>query len=375
LSAEKNSSATQLQKTFIFKGTAGTYHVNINNSEQLPARPVDCSSSAVEIMQNSQGDLVLPTSMWVLNYQRELVLWDAIEKRIWYRFQFPDRQRLADKHTAVFNSEGRLLIYDHAGSFLFVDFIHDKALFKSQDGFFESLTGVGGARFAGEWQHRPSQIFTASGKSKPAGAKSSAVPFLGLTGFVHNEEFWTWGNFINSLSGITVQPFPLNGELLTGSELVLDGETEIHLAVLKSGDTADILQYKTGATKLRVMKANQRVDQRAGKEHFMMLGDVLYRHTADGIYTVDASNERPSNMKGFKGSVDAQAHFTVTRQTEGKSCVASIWPVSTTFKGILEPELGPLACSGVQGLAISPWGKSVTWREGKGFKTILTADD
>ncbi|NBX16450.1 MAG: hypothetical protein EBR09_03690 [Proteobacteria bacterium] len=375
LSAEKATSAKQNLKEFVFNGRGGSYKINIHGNEPLPSRSIECRSSAVEVMQNSQGTLTLPTSMWVLNYQREIILWDAIEKRIWFRFQFPERQRLTEKHTVVFNSEGRLLVYDNGGSFLFVDFILDKALFKSSEGLFESVTGVGGSRFAGEWQHRQSQIFSSSAKIQNSSAKLSATPFMGLSGFVHHEEFWTWGNFIGTLSGLAGQPLPLNGSLLTGSEKIGEGESEIHLAVLKSGDTADVLQYKTGATKLRVLKSNQRVDQRAGKEHFLMLGDVLYRHTADGIYTVDASHERPSNMKGFKGSVYGHAHFTVTRQTEGKSCVASIWPISTAFKGILEPEIGPLACSSVQGLAVSPWGKSVTWREGKGFKSILSTDD
>ncbi len=358
-----------------FKGRLGSYQLSLDAPSEISQRPLNCTSSALEIMQNSLGLLKFPKSLWVLNYRTEIVLLDAIEKRVWFRFRLPNRQFLMEKMNVALHAGGRMLISDQNDSFLFADFTLDKAILKTDEGIFESQFGLGGASFEDEWQLRYTLPFSFEKRSKSSTQQSRAPLFLGLSGFAKGEQFWSWENVINALKGTGGKPFSLGAPLIAGTERLADDTAEVFIAVKTSTDKASILSLTSGSSFLRSVRTDLRLDERAHESHFIIIGQDLYRHTADGVYKVDSSHERPSNLKGFKGSIEPKAHAFLSRSMEGKTCSLNVWPVALVHSGIFEPILGPLACSPSQALGVSPWGYSLSWRTGQKFKAVLSAAD
>jgi hypothetical protein len=375
LAPEKQNIDPRKQTKFTFNGRAGSYQISIDAAAEISSRPINCTSSAVEILQNSQGQMKLPSSVWVLNFRNEIVLWDGIEKRPWYRIKFPTNQTFSAHQNVSIDSSGRMLVVDENQSFLFADFLLDKALLKTSDALFESSFGVGGIAYSAEWQMRHTTPFSFEKNTTPNQPGSKPSLFLGLLGFAKGEEFWTWENAFKALSASGGKSFSLGAPLVAGTERIIGDVAEVFLAVRNSANSADILSYSTNGVAMRTVRANQRLDERAQNTHFLIIGNELYRHTADGIYKVDSATERPSNLKGFKGSVEPNAHFILTRQAEGKNCTLNIWPVTLVFSGLFEPIIGPIGCSSALGLGVSPWGTSATWRTGQQIKTILSTND
>ena len=375
LAPEKQNIESRKQTKFTFNGRAGSYQISIDAAAEISSRPINCTSSAVQILQNSQGQLKLPSSVWVLNFRNEIVLWDGIEKRPWYRIKFPSNQTFSAHQNVSIDSSGRMLVVDENQSFLFADFLLDKALLKTSDALFESSFGVGGIAYSEEWQMRHTAPFSFDKNSTSHLPGSKSPLFIGLLGFAKGEEFWTWENAFRALSASGGKSFSLGAPLVAGTERIIGDVAEVFLAVRNSANSADILSFSTNGVAMRTVRANQRLDERAQNTHFLIIGNELYRHTADGIYKVDSATERPSNLKGFKGSVEPNAHFILTRQAAGKNCTLNIWPVTLVFSGLFEPIIGPIGCSSAMGFGVSPWGSSATWRTGHQIKTILSTND
>lgn len=147
------------------------------------------------------------------------------------------------------------------------------------------------------------------------------------------------------------------------------------MAIKTANDRASIVSFISGGSGLRKIRTELRLDDRAHESHFIIIGQDLYRHTADGVYKVDSTYEQPSNLKGFKGSIEPRAHLFVSRLMEDKTCSLNVWPVTLVHTGIFKPVLGPLPCSAHQSFGVSPWGYSLSWRSGQKFNAVLSATD
>jgi len=379
LKAEKQIASPNGPTKFEFNGRAGSYKISIDAPAELSRQPVTCKSSAIEILQSARGELNLPRSLWVLNYRTSIVLWDGIEKRPWYSFKLPHKQTFSDKLNVAVDSSGRILISDQNRTFLYADFIADKTLLNANDGLFEGRFGVGGMGYSDEWQIRYSAPFSFERPSKLSAQSNEAFAkhplFLGLSGFAKGDQFWTWENAFKSLQGTGGRPFSLGAPLISGTERIIDDSAEVYLAVRKSSESADIISYTSGGTSMRTVRTNQRLDERAQNTHFIIIGNELYRHTSDGIYRVNSDHEYPSNLKGFKGSVEPRTHVILTRKPEGKSCSLNVWPVAMLLSGVFESVIGSLGCNSAQGIGVSTWGHSVTWVENQIVKSVLSTRD
>jgi hypothetical protein len=367
---EKNGPAT-----FYFSGRAGSYRLTLDSPSELPNQQINCTSSAVEIMQNSQGQLKIPSMLWVLNYRSEIVLWNGLDKRSWFRIRLPPEQLLSKKFNAAADSSGRLLISDQSGSILFLDFNLNHALLKAEKVLFQSFFGLGGVSYSNEWQVVHSAPFSLDVPPRNTSSTGKQPFFAGLSGFAKSFEFWTWENAINALRGLGGKSFPLGGALLTASEKITDDSHEVFFAIRNTANTADVKSYHSGGVTIRTARKDQSLDERASNHDFLIIGKELYRHTADGIYRVDSNIERTTSLKGFKGVVEGQTHFFVTRSYNGKNCSLNVWPVNMEFSGIFEPSTQSIGCNGAQAIAVSPWGYSVTWKEASKIKAFLSTND
>lgn len=362
-------------KSFSFEGLVGKYRIDIESNLNLPSKPVICKSSAVEILESSKGELKLPSTLWVLNYRNEVVLWDGTQSRVWFRFKFPTNQTLGETHTAVIDANGRLLVSDRGNNFMLADFQSDKGLLKTDAGIFESYWGLGSARYSGEWHplHLSPNPFAKD--AELLSNKNLSPYFFGISGYARGEHFWSWETIFSLARGKNAEPLDLTGNLITGSELINGDLFSAILAVRSDAGTAKLFEFEVGAKSLRMIKEGLRIDARAQANHFILLGKELYRHTADGVYKVDSSSETPSNLKGFKGSFEARGHFTVSKERHQKNCSLTLYSNNQTFSNIITPQLSGLACHFEQGVGISPWGHSISWKTGQQIKTILSTND
>lgn len=353
-----------------FEGSTYTYSIEGQTSELngVLSRQRNCTTGHLNLLENNNGQLKIPSSLWVLNYGAKIVLWDPIQEKSWFRVKLPNNFSIDHIKSVRVSREFRMIVEGSAGSVLLLDWLNDFSIFRSSNGsVWNTEAGVGSAAHSEEWiQTNKNQNLSM--------LSSQDLKIAGTAGVTVASHFIAWEQLNPSIaSGRPTHTF--SGRIIASSEnQSLKNPPSLTLAVLDEGEIG-LFEWRRGHSSIEQMSDSLRHDLRAKDTHYLIGGPSLFRLTADGFYSVKNETEIPTALRGLKANVfELSGVFRSLEKTE-QGCSMSLWMLPQYGKKYFSPLIANKPCYKSPSVGIFPGGSSLSgWNGQKYFSDISVSE-
>lgn len=358
-------------RAFKLSGKSFIYSVHILNEGGLSTTGnTTCSSFALNVFAGKRKQLGPPESIWVLNYGKSVVFFDSMQKRVWFRVNFPSGTYLKKGQTVVSDALGRILLYDGSTS-LSIDPYLDAAVIVGDKKILKTSWGLGSSAFKDEWDsHSLETLATALGE------KSIQSGQVYISGIAAGSKFIDWENIHALLESRPFRVVDLPGEIAAVHEEVSTTGTSLMLATRSADNSMSLSRVSEGYRQVRVSEEGIKTDHRARDFDFIIMENQLYRFTSNGLYQVKKSGEKPTLLRGFKGHLKNQNHALVSRNFVNNICRLTIWSNRSEFFRLLDAALERLPCDPTHSIGVTPWSFSGTMiKRGPALSSMTATTD